>query len=159
MGFFDRRALKKYGKIADKVMKLEDEMKALYTKALDGGSDSYHKLMAAAKLGLSDEKTIECFSFWNKEENFQPDEEVEIIFYGYIDFDLTDYVYPFWLEHSNEISLDCARAVSEYIYTKTEEDPYFNYIGLRIAAKKLNYSETELDKKIMELSFFFASLY
>ena len=131
----------------------EDEMKTLYTRALDGASDSYHKLMAAAKLGLSDEKTMECFSFWNKLEDFQADEEVEKIFYGYIDFDLIDYVYPFWLEHSNEIGLDCAKAVSEYIYSKTGEDPYFNYIGLRIAAKKMNYSETALDKKIMELSF------
>ena len=29
MGFFDKRAVKKYGKIADKVLKLEDTMKAL----------------------------------------------------------------------------------------------------------------------------------
>lgn len=131
----------------------EEEIKNLYTKALDGGADSYHKLMAAAKLGLSDEETWKYFSFWQKLEDFQADEDVEKIFYGYIEFDFVDLVYPFWLEHSNEIGLECAEAVAEYLHGKIDDDPYFNYISLRVAAKKLNYSEKDLTKKIMEFSF------
>ncbi len=136
---------------ADKIK--EDEIKNLYTKTLDGGADSYHKLMAAAKLGLSDDETWKYFSFWQKLEDFHADEDVEKIFYGYIEFDFVDLVYPFWLEHSNEIGLECAEAVSEYIHGKIDDDPYFNYISLRVAAKKLNYSEKDLTKKILELSF------
>ena len=131
----------------------DEEIKRLYKQALDGGSDSYHKLLAAAKLNLSDDETWKLFSRWNEEKDFQCNEEVEKIFYGYIDFDLHEKIYPFWLEHSKEISLECAESLAEYLSTKTDIDSYYNYIALRIAARKMNYSEKELDRKIIELSF------
>ena len=60
MGFFDRRALKKYGKIADKVMKLEDEMKALSDDELRGKTQYFKDLLAHGKT-LEDIK-IEAFA-------------------------------------------------------------------------------------------------
>lgn len=128
-------------------------IKTLYEKALNGGCDSYHKLMAAAKLKLTDEETWSHFSLWSKNENFQANEEAEEILYGYIDFDLCDPIFSFWLEHYSEISMDCAAATSAYLYEKAKSDNDLYYTSLRVAAKKLNFSECDINKKLMELSF------
>ena len=60
MGFFDKRAIKKYGKIADKVIALEDTMKALSDDELRGKTEYFRDLLAHGKT-LEDIK-VEAFA-------------------------------------------------------------------------------------------------
>lgn len=131
----------------------ESLTKKLYQQALNGGTNSYHKLMAATKLNLSLEETWKYFEHWHKDSDLEVNEEVEKILYGYIDYDLSDQIFLFWLDHFQEISFDCAKALSEYLKEKAKDSEDLYYVSLRIAAKKLNNSEVPLDKKMLELSF------
>ena len=49
MGLFDKMALKKYSKIADKVLALEDKMKALSDEDLRAKTDYFKKQLAEGK--------------------------------------------------------------------------------------------------------------
>ena len=60
MGFFDKRAVKKYGKIADKVLKLENTMKALSDDELRAKTDYFKELLKNGKT-LEDIK-VEAFA-------------------------------------------------------------------------------------------------
>lgn len=128
-------------------------IKTYYEKALDGGRNSYHKLMAAAKLGLSDEETWSNFKILNKDENFEKDDDLEQLLMGYVDFDFPELAYDFWLDNSSKISLETSERLAEYFFEKTKDDANYYYKSLRVAAKKLNKSETDLTKKIFEYSF------
>ena len=60
MGFFDRRAVKRYGKVADKVMKLEDYMKGLSDDELRAKTDYFKEQLKNGKT-LEDIK-VEAFA-------------------------------------------------------------------------------------------------
>ena len=60
MGFFDKRAVKKYGKIADKVLKLEETMKALSDDELRAKTPYFKELLANGK--TLDDIKVEAFA-------------------------------------------------------------------------------------------------
>ena len=60
MGFFDRRMLKKYSRIADKVLALEDTMKALSDDELRGKTEYFKDLLAHGK--TLDDIRVEAFA-------------------------------------------------------------------------------------------------
>ena len=60
MGFFDKRMLKKYSREADKVIALEDQMKALSDDELRGKTDYFKDLLANGK--TLDDIKIEAFA-------------------------------------------------------------------------------------------------
>ena len=60
MGFFDKRALKKYSKEADKVMALEDTMKALSDEELKAKTTYFKELLSKGK--TLDDIKIEAFA-------------------------------------------------------------------------------------------------
>ena len=60
MGFFDRRAVKRYGKIADKVIKLEDYMKGLSDDELRAKTEYFKEQLASGK--TLDDIKVEAFA-------------------------------------------------------------------------------------------------
>ena len=60
MGFFDRRAVKRYGKIADKVIKLEKEMEALSEEELRSKTDYFREQLRNGK--TLDDIKVEAFA-------------------------------------------------------------------------------------------------
>ena len=60
MGFFDKMAIKKYGKIADKVLALEDQMKALSNEELQAKTPYFKDRLAKGE--TLDDIKIEAFA-------------------------------------------------------------------------------------------------
>ena len=60
MGFFDKMAIKKYGKIADKVLALEDEMKALTDEELQAKTPYFRDRLAKGE--TLDDIKVEAFA-------------------------------------------------------------------------------------------------
>ena len=60
MGLFDKIALKKYSKIADKVIALEDKMKALSDEELRAKTPYFKELLANGK--TLDDIKVEAFA-------------------------------------------------------------------------------------------------
>lgn len=136
----------------DGIQKKDLETK-LFKKALDSGTSIYYRVLAALRLGLSEDELKNELKIIRKDESFVQDKEEENLLCGYADYGLYDYIFPEWENHWQGLGIECVQKISEALYGHADKDDSFYTKSLRIASKKLNLSESELNETLFKLSY------
>lgn len=132
---------------------LEDRLRELYTKALDCDTNIYYMLMASRKLDRTDAEIIDSLKLLRRNESFEKNEDLEKLVRGYMEFGFDDKLYALWLEHMDDLSLECATKVSERLMTMAKEDDFNYYKSIRVASKKLNRTEERCTDDLLHLAY------
>lgn len=133
----------------------EKDEKEAFTRALESGTDTYYKVLAAGQLGLDDEATekVLCTSKINKD--FKKNDDAEKFLEGYAVFGLPERVYPEWQMFTEKldipISLDCAVKLADFINKSADgTDDYYGQ-SLRIISRTANNCDKPLTKDALRL--------
>lgn len=129
----------------------EEDMERLFTMALDSGTSTYYKLMAASQLELGYDDIMKILPSAKPDESFVVNPQAEILLQGLIDFGFTDRIYDTWKEYSSEISMETAEKVSTYIHKYANENNSGYNQALRVAIKKVNNPEKEVPLDMLKL--------
>lgn len=131
-----------------------DAARAAFTRALNSGSDTYYKILAADRLGLSGSELEKVFYNTQITVDFKADAEAETLLSGYAVFGFPQYIYPEWQKITGNgisIGLDCSSALANFLRNCDDSLPDHYAQSLRIISKAAAKSDRVLSKGILEL--------
>lgn len=134
-------------------VKSEEAAKKFFEKALDSDTSIYYRILAAYRLGLSDEEVKKCFAVLRSDDSFVANKDEELLLNGYADFGLVEHIYAEWENHYKEIGTDCVLKIAQALYDYGTTDNSYYTKSLRVAAKKLNRSEGTPPTELWQLAY------
>lgn len=133
---------------------LQEAAATLFSKAFaSSGTNLYYKLLAARRLGLSDEEVRPALSLLHRDENFAEDAEASRLLEGYADFGFPERIYAEWQRTGTGISMESTEKAATFLRDCADASEQYYTQSLRIAAKKLGSSEKELSGQLLRLAF------
>lgn len=160
-GYASDEVVAKYSYIAARLietgfLKLQNQSaketkEQLYTRALSSGTDLYYRLVAADRLGITTTDMDKVIYAPSCVDSFVRDTNAETLLNGYADFGFGEEIYTEWQQSSEGIGIDCVERTAGFLQESGDGTNDFYAKSLRIAAKKINHSETAPSRKLMEL--------
>lgn len=148
-----------YGRLVQEHLALpavnsEQEAKNALTRALNSGTNTYYKVLAAARLNLSEEETEQVLCATRINKNFKEDTDAERLLTGYAAFGLPDMIYPEWQNLFNKgvgIGIETAEKLASFLRSGAGETNNLYALSIRIAAKTGDNSDKPLTKDELKL--------
>jgi len=132
----------------------EELLSQLYRKAMDSGSSTYYKVMAAYRLGLSDRELEDLLGLKDVESQateeanpYNPDKAADNLLNGYAYFGFPEKIYDsFFIEG---VSTDTGIYIADFLAKCGEAQEKDEYLvqSLRIASRTANKADKTLYKK------------
>ncbi len=160
-GYASDETVAKYAYIAARLAELKyatkssdkENIKNLYNRTLNSGTDIYYKLMAAAKLNISNSELKTILSSTGRKDNSQNNLETESLLKGYADFGFPEKIYSEWNSLSNygkanNISLPQAIKLAKFLQACADSNHIKEFYpqALRIASRTILYTDNTIDK-------------
>ncbi|MCR5289514.1 MAG: lytic transglycosylase domain-containing protein [Treponema sp.] len=164
-GYADDGTAAKYAYLSGRLIDLglanssgnpKEESYAAYKLALNSGSDTYYKLLAAHQLELTGDDLQSVIQTTHIISPFEQDTDMEALLTGYATMGFPDYIFPEWqffISKDKKLTLECATKLSQFI--KDYQDPFQkNYAqSLRIIARAINNCNTTLNQNALTLMY------
>ena len=83
----------------------------------------------------------------------QINRDIELLLCGYADYGLTEFIYPEYLEHKDEIGTDCILRLAEHLAECGIKDNEYTVQSIRMASARLFNSSQEPSKELFKLAF------
>lgn len=139
-----------------KDMDAENEASSRMNAVLDSGTDIYYRMLAASRLGVGRVELGERLKLLRQDLTFERDEEAEELLLGYADFGFPEKIYDEWQNHKDSLGMDTVRKLSSFLFSCGKNQESYYTQSIRMAARKLNNSETALsglDDSLYALSY------
>jgi len=121
---------------------------ACYEKAYEGNHTAlYYRFLAAEQLGIPIEDNIERDSISQSES----DKALESLVIGYARHALFENAYRTYINHYQDVSIECASELSKILSSAAEKDCTLHYDALSIISHAAGRSDTPLTKDILYL--------
>lgn len=127
-----------------KDMDVEIEARNLLNAALDSGTDLYYRMLASARLGVGRTELEERLRLLRRDEQFERSEDAEELLLGYADFGFPEKIYDEWQKLRDVIGMDTVRKIASFLFSCGKNQESYYTQSIRIAARKLNNSESSL---------------
>lgn len=138
----------------------EEEKIAAWKRSLNCGSQYYYKIMAAKRLGYTNEMLEK--ELYAAEDNTldskktEVDESAGILLQGYADFGLASMIYPEWRKFQSKkivVSYEISNKIADFLFKCAEENEEFYPQSLRIISKTASLFPEKLVKSDYMLLF------
>lgn len=130
-------------------------VKEAFTKALDSGTSSYYKILAAYRLGAKAPLILEASGVPESVEGPEPVEEAspaDNLLCGYATFGYSEKIYNKWLElYKKEASASTGFYLADFLNKCAAENDDYYVQALRIAARAGNMAEQKVTKEELKL--------
>ena len=134
--------------------KKEESLKKAYEKALDSGTNTYYRVMAAYRLGLSGQELDAVLGQGGSsllpqaEESIKEATPADNLLNGYAFFGFREKIYDNWLSYYKEdLAPQTGFYLSAFLKKCGDEDDVYYSQALRIAARSLNMSSSTVSKE------------
>ncbi len=139
-----------------KDMDADLEARSFLNAALDSGTDLYYRMLASARLGVGRTELEERLRLLRQDARFERSEDAEELLLGYADFGFPERIYDEWQKLRDVIGMDTVRKIASFLFSCGKNQEGYYTQSIRIAARKLNNSESSLsglDDSLFTLSF------
>ena len=129
----------------------EECVKQVFEKALDSGTNTYYRIMAAYRLGLKGQQLEQALGQGGGSKPLQLAEEptpLDNLLNGYAYFGFREKIYDTWLSYyKDEVSPQTGFYLASFLNKCGDEDDVYYSQALRIASRALNMSSESIGKE------------
>lgn len=121
-------------------------------RAQNSGTAAYYKLLSAWQQELTEPEVKNLILSPITQEEIPVDYAAENLLKGYVEFGFPEKVYPEWLNfYKKGISTDVSMYLADFLYKCRRENPDYQTLSIRIAARSANISQRPLTKEELKL--------
>lgn len=131
----------------------KEQLYEYFKKSLTSGGDLYYKILSIEKLNLSEDEIKEEFKNIGNKKTIYIDLEKEKLLYGYADFGLAEEIYDEYQKLKDNISSECAKKISQFLWQCGANNEKYLIQSIRIASQKVFNSEKDIDTQLLKLAF------
>lgn len=130
------------------------EIERAFTRALNCGISPYYKILAAYRLGYSDDEMARILCVYADNQEIPVNKNAETLLLGYKYFGYPEKIYPEWqnlykLGVSTEVSMELAK----FLHDCGEWDHDYYPLSIRISARSANITTKFLEKEELQLMY------
>ncbi len=164
-GCADESTCSKYAYLSGRLIELglaetradpADEARTAYTQALNSGTNTYYKMLAAHQLGLTGTALEKVMKSTKINPSFTKNDDMEKLLDGYAVFGFPQYIYSEWqtfTSNGQPLSLECAERLSQFMQDCTDAAKSHFAQSIRIISRTIDNCDTEVTVNALKLMY------
>lgn len=136
---------------ADTSEQAQELARNLFESAYEAGGTLYYRLLAAYQLKIPENQLKETIFQTKTVQNFSINPDRELLFAGYIAFDLPEEIYTEWKDKYNELSLQTEAAAAHFLSRQSEHK--YQAQSLRIMSNAVHHADTQPEEWMYRIAY------
>ena len=128
------------------------EIERAFTRALNCGINPYYKILAAYRLGYSDDEMARILCVYADNKDIPVNKSAENLLLGYKYFGYPEKIYPEWQKlYKLGVSTEVSMELAQFLHDCGEWDHDYYPLSIRISARSANITTKFLEKEELKL--------